>query len=48
MESTDPEKNPFLLLVQWHPERMSDRQSVFSINIKKSFLEAVRKETIKD
>lgn len=48
LESTDPERNPFLLLVQWHPERMSDRQSVFSFNIKRSFLDAVRKKIIKD
>jgi putative glutamine amidotransferase len=31
----------FLQLVQWHPERMTDLQSVFSANIKKSFLKAV-------
>lgn len=32
---------PFLLLVQWHPERMMDQENVFSKNIKKIFLKAV-------
>jgi putative glutamine amidotransferase len=32
--------NPFLLLVQWHPERMIDQQSVFSKNIRESFIES--------
>jgi putative glutamine amidotransferase len=33
---------PFLLLVQWHPERMTDQESVFSKNVKESFLEAIK------
>jgi putative glutamine amidotransferase len=36
-------ENPgsFLMLVQWHPERMLDQVSVFSRNLKQKFLEAV-------
>ncbi|MDE3057952.1 MAG: gamma-glutamyl-gamma-aminobutyrate hydrolase family protein [Bacteroidota bacterium] len=33
----------FLLLVQWHPERMSGRENKFSKNIAQKFLEAVHK-----
>ncbi len=35
------ETQSFLLLVQWHPERMENLQSNFSKNIKQSFLDAV-------
>ena len=31
----------FLLLVQWHPERMRDQHSVFVKNIKESFLNSI-------
>jgi len=36
---------PFLVLVQWHPERMKNQESVFSKNIKEKFLQAVRYKT---
>lgn len=41
MERKDRGAGPFLLLVQWHPERMTDRQSVFSKNIRDSFLKSI-------
>ena len=34
---------PFLQLVQWHPERMNNTGSAFSLNIKRKFLEACSK-----
>jgi putative glutamine amidotransferase len=37
------EKDSYVLLVQWHPERMNNMESVFSKNIKADFLDAVRK-----
>ena len=43
LELKDPKQHPFLLLVQWHPERMEERESVFSKNLKEKFLEEVRK-----
>jgi putative glutamine amidotransferase len=42
MERKEAEGKSFLLLVQWHPERMTDLESIFSKNIKQSFLDAVR------
>ena len=42
LEWETPEGKPFLLLVQWHPERMSNQESIFSKNIKQGFLNAVR------
>ncbi len=43
MERRDAKEKPFLLLVQWHPETLKDQQSIFSKNIRQSFLTAVRK-----
>ncbi len=37
MERKDPEGKSFLLLVQWHPERMTDQESIFSKNIQAKF-----------
>lgn len=46
MERRDAAGKGYLILVQWHPERMDDQDSVFSKNIKNSFLEAARNYTI--
>ncbi|MFP5041785.1 gamma-glutamyl-gamma-aminobutyrate hydrolase family protein [Parasediminibacterium sp. JCM 36343] len=40
LERKEPENKPWLLLVQWHPERISDDPN-FSLAIRKAFLEAV-------
>lgn len=42
MEKRNSEGRAFLMLVQWHPERMTDQQSGFSKNLKIGFLDAVR------
>jgi putative glutamine amidotransferase len=43
MEWNDPSDKSWLLLVQWHPERMQDLSSPFSDKLKKAFLRAVPK-----
>src|SRR6185312_2024364 len=42
MERKEPEGKSYLMLVQWHPERMTNQESSFVKKIKQSFLEAVR------
>jgi putative glutamine amidotransferase len=42
MERKEARERSYLMLVQWHPERMADQDSIFSKNIKQSFLRAVR------
>ena len=42
MEWKDPSDKSWLLMVQWHPERMQDLSSPFSLNVKKAFLNAVK------
>ena len=42
MERKEPEGKSYLMLVQWHPERMANQESSFVKKIKQSFLEAVR------
>ncbi len=39
LEWKEPENKSWLLMVQWHPERMTDSGSPFSLAIKKAFLE---------
>jgi putative glutamine amidotransferase len=43
LERNDFYHHPYLMLVQWHPERMTDQGNVLSFNVKKSFLDAVDK-----
>lgn len=43
LEWKNPAKKSWLLLVQWHPERMQDLNSPFSENVKQAFLKAVIK-----
>ncbi len=40
MEWKDPLDKSWLLMVQWHPERMSDPSSPFSAAVKSAFLDA--------
>jgi putative glutamine amidotransferase len=42
MEWKQVATGPWLLMVQWHPERMSDLSSPFSIFVKNAFLDAVK------
>ncbi len=41
LEKKNSPETRFFLLVQWHPERMEDKNSPFSIKIKQHFLEAL-------
>lgn len=46
IEFKDPSNKAFMLCVQWHPERMLDKEeSPLSKNIKQSFLNAIRQDT---
>jgi putative glutamine amidotransferase len=42
LEWEQQEGKSFLMLVQWHPERMIDQQSPFTKNIKQAFLESIK------
>lgn len=43
MERLHPEGKGFLLFVQWHPERLKDKQSPFSKNLHNAFINAITK-----
>lgn len=43
LERLDSKDKVFFLLVQWHPERMTNLNSPFSKNIRQKFVEGVRK-----
>ena len=42
MERREAAGRPFLMLIQWHPERMTNTSSNFVKNIRQSFLDAVK------
>lgn len=42
-EVRDPDDYPFLMLVQWHPERMEPAGSPFSASLREAFVQAARK-----
>jgi putative glutamine amidotransferase len=44
MEWAEPEGRSWLLLVQWHPERMEDQDSPLSFRVRKAFLEVVEQK----
>ncbi len=41
MEWASPENKPWLLLVQWHPERMPDQENPFASGIRTAFLSQI-------
>jgi len=43
IEWKNPKNKPFLLLVQWHPERMKEQESGLAKNLREKFLEGIRK-----
>ena len=43
MEWEDPTRKQFLLLVQWHPERMTESGNPFSSHLRESFIERVER-----
>jgi putative glutamine amidotransferase len=44
MEWKDPGQRSWLLLIQWHPERMADQASPLTAGVRKAFLAACRKK----
>lgn len=47
LEWEDRSRMPFLMLVQWHPERMEDIRSPFSQNIRECFLDEMVRSTMR-
>jgi putative glutamine amidotransferase len=43
LERLHPEGKSFLLLVQWHPERMNDQNNPLTKNVRAAFIDSVRK-----
>ena len=43
IEWKNPKNKPFLLLVQWHPERMKEQESAFAKSLREKFLEELKK-----
>jgi len=41
MEWENPDEQPFVLLVQWHPERMPDTESPAAVGILKKFVQQI-------
>lgn len=42
LERKDKKGKPFLLFVQWHPERMKDQESTFASGIRNEFINTIR------
>lgn len=42
IEWKNPKNKPFLLLVQWHPERMKEQESPLAKNVREKFLQEVK------
>lgn len=43
LELKDPKQHPFLLLVQWHPERVADQKNPLASRLKERFLQECSK-----
>lgn len=46
LELKDPKQHPFLVLVQWHPERVADQKNPLASGLKERFLESVRAKAL--
>jgi hypothetical protein len=48
LELKDPKDHPFLLLVQWHPERMAEQTSPLANNLRLKFLNEIKRKKAKE